>query len=140
MPKRPKRSPAKESRSQVDTASVNALEKNVIAIAEQLGRIAGTAQAKTDNWLNQPNFSEQLASIRDRAAKLLDRVGALTVKQNDGAAKAKASRPRSGGKVDAPGKKHRKAPVAAHGVKHSDQKISKALAAQRMKRGRGRQG
>jgi hypothetical protein len=140
MAKRPVRSASKKPRSQADQTSVKALEKNVIAIAEQLGRIAGTAQAKTDTWLNQPNFSEQLAGIRDRAAKLLDRVASLTTAPGEGASQPKGSKSRSGGKVDAPGKKHRKAPAAARSVKHSDQKISKALAAARMKRNRGRQG
>jgi hypothetical protein len=32
---------------------------------------------------------------------------------------------RSGGRVDAPGKKHRKAPARRRGVKHSDQTIAK---------------
>ena len=139
MAKRPVQSASKELR-QESTASLKALEKSVIAIAEQLGRIAGTAQARTDSWMHQPNFSEQLAAIRDRAAKLLDRVSSLTGAKGNGAPKAKTARSRSGGKVDAPGKKHRKAPVAARGVNHSDQKISKALTAERMKRGRARQG
>jgi hypothetical protein len=146
MAKRPVQSASKELRQetrelrQQSTASVKALEKTVVAIAEQLGRIAGTAQARTDSWMNQPNFTKQLVTIRDRAAKLLDRVASLTSAKGNGAAKVKRARPRSGGKVDAPGKKHRKAPVAARGVKHSDQKISKALTAERMKRGRARQG
>jgi len=139
MANRPVQSASKELH-QENTASVRALQKNIIAIAEQLGRIAGTAQAKTDSWMHQPHFNQQLAAIRERAAKLLDRVASLTGAKGNGAAKAKRARSRSGGKVDAPGKKHRKAPVAARGVKHSDQKISKALTAERMKRGRARQG
>jgi hypothetical protein len=43
---------------------------------------------------------------------------------------------RSGGKVDAPGKKHRGAPAATPGVKHSDLMIPKVTAAQQMRKGR----
>jgi len=52
-------------------------------------------------------------------------------------AKSNAPAGRSGGKVDAPGKKHRKAPEATHGVKHSDLMIPKVTAAQKMRRGGG---
>ena len=43
---------------------------------------------------------------------------------------------RSGGKVDAPGKTHRKAPAATPGIKHSDLMIPKVTAAQKMRKGR----
>jgi hypothetical protein len=43
---------------------------------------------------------------------------------------------RSGGKVDAPGKTHRKAPAPTPGVKHSDLMIPKVTAAQKMRKGR----
>jgi hypothetical protein len=51
-------------------------------------------------------------------------------------AKGKTPAGRSGGKVDAPGKKHRKAPAATPGVKKSDLMIPKA-ALQKMRRGGG---
>ena len=51
-------------------------------------------------------------------------------------ARAKPAAGRSGGKVDAPGKTHRKAPEATPGIKHSDQMIPKVKAAQTMRRGR----
>jgi hypothetical protein len=38
---------------------------------------------------------------------------------------------RSGGKVDAPGKKHRKPPASTRGVKHSDEMVAKANAAEK---------
>ena len=50
--------------------------------------------------------------------------------------KGKTATGRSGGKVDAPGKKHRKAPAATHGIKHSDLMIPKVTAAQNMRKGR----
>jgi hypothetical protein len=56
-------------------------------------------------------------------------------------AKTKATAGRSGGKVDAPGKKHRGAPAATPGVKHSDLMIPKVTAATKMRRGgSGRRG
>jgi hypothetical protein len=54
-------------------------------------------------------------------------------------AKSKATAGRSGGKVDAPGKKHRGAPAATPGIKHSDLMIPKVTAAQKMRKG-GRRG
>ena len=106
------------------------MEQRVIAIAEQLGRIAGTAQAKTDAWLDQPAFREQLARIRDSAATLLDQISKL----RNGRAVVVQRPPRSGGKVDAPGKKHRTPPPSIAGVKHSEQAIAKAKAARQAKR------
>ena len=45
---------------------------------------------------------------------------------------------RSGGIVDAPGKKHRARAPSARGVKHSDQTISKITGAKTMRRGHRR--
>lgn len=134
---------SKKDRRQTDPdpSSLNTLEQRVIAIAEQVGRIAGSAQATTDSWFDQPQFKKQLARIRRGATDLLKQVAAI--RPRHGARRSPAKRSpngRSGGKVDAPGKKHRKAPEALHGVKHSDEKIAKALAARRMRPGRPRQG
>jgi hypothetical protein len=125
----------KKLRQPGDKESVKALEQHILAIAEQLGRIAGSAHAKTDSWLDQPNFRQQLTRIRDRAATLLERFAASRGPNEDNGPDQNAKPLRSGGKVDAPGKKHRKAPAAVHGVKHSDQRIPKAIAASRAKRG-----
>ena len=61
-------SKTKETRV-ANSESLKVIEGQVIAIAEQLGRIAGTAQAKADGWMNQQAFQAQLAKIRDRAAQ-----------------------------------------------------------------------
>src|SRR5437016_3523615 len=90
--------------------SVKSLEQHVVEIAEQLGRLAGSAQAEADNWLDQPNLKQQLTRIRDRAASLLERFAAARAMPEDDS--QTAAKPRSGGRVDAPGKKHRKAPPA----------------------------
>jgi hypothetical protein len=123
-----------------DAASLDTMEKRVIALAEQLGRIAGAAQAKTESWLDQPTFRDQLAKIRDGATDLLEHFASRTSSQDIASRQKTSPAGRGGGKVDAPGKKHRKAPAALHGVKHSDQRISKANAARQMRRGRQRQG
>jgi hypothetical protein len=138
MSARTKRRAAPEPSEPPDVAepsSLNTLEQRVMAVAEQVGRIAGTARARTDGWLDQPKFRKQLARIRESAARLLDQVAALSSPQT---APAPPPTPppsgRSGGKVDAPGKKHRKAPGPARGVKHSNEQVPKALAARRMRR------
>ena len=128
-----------ESAPIVDSASLSALERQVIAIAEQLGRLAGSAQAKADGWLDHPAFQSQLTRIRDRASRLMGRLNGKRSPKNGGASST-AARVRSREKVAAPGKKHRKAPESARGVKHSDQRITKTVAARRRKAARPRQG
>jgi len=143
--------------SQSDTGSA---EDRVIALAEQLGRLVGTMQAKAGGLLDRDALMQQISQIRDGATHLLEQLGvgvgagdkpeagsasADTEKElpsgsntgrqgtsrgqqqkNRGAAgdrqKANAgktattgrqndqptARGRSGGVVDAPGKKHRK--------------------------------
>ena len=134
-------------------------EDRVIALAEQLGRIVGTIQAKADGWLDREALKQQISQVRDAATHLLEHLGVaggaeagsagaggagqepVSSPQNVGRgtggrppqrnsraaagggrpkASAEASkeagpqnnrqaaRGRSGGVVDAPGKKHRK--------------------------------
>jgi hypothetical protein len=119
----------------------------VVAFAEQLGRLIGTVQARADGWMDVPALQEQVTKIRDGAASLLGQLG-TAVKAGAKAAKAaeaarattptKAQGPtaaRSGGKVDAPGKKHRKPAARTRSVKHSNQMISKGKASRQMRRG-----
>jgi phage protein D len=102
-----------------DTAETQAnLEKQLVAFAEQLGRIVGTVQAKAEGWMDREALNKQIAGVRDGAAALLeqlsDGVTSLTktatrsAKAAGSAAAAAKSQGRSGGVVDAPGKKHRK--------------------------------
>ena len=119
-------------------SATNPLEAHVIAFAEQVGRIVGTVQARTQGWADRQNLTDQLTRIRDGAADLLDRLGSGTAP-----AAAPTARPatpattrQSRGKVDAPGKTHRKAPTPTPGIKHSDLMIPKVTAAQKMRRGR----
>ena len=46
----------------------------MLALAEQLGRIAGTFQAKAEGWLDREALTKQIASVRDSAAELLEQL------------------------------------------------------------------
>ena len=97
-----------------DTAITQAnLEKQVVAFAEQLGRMVGTVQAKTEGWMDRDALNKQIASVRDSATELLDQLkttvskATKTTTKTVGAAVASKSKGRSGGVVDAPGTTHR---------------------------------
>jgi len=100
------------------------VEPMVIALAEQLGTFLGRVQAKADGWLENEALRQQVSQIRDGATQLLDRVNRAGLAARDTVAKVvTAAKPtatsatktvkatgRSGGAVDAPGKRHRKPP------------------------------
>jgi hypothetical protein len=97
-------------------AAPDPMEQRVVAFAEQLGRIVGTVQAKTEGWMDREALSRQVTSVRDGAAELLEQLK-TTVTNATGTAEPAATQKapakaksmgRSGGVVDAPGKKHRK--------------------------------
>jgi hypothetical protein len=92
--------------------SADTVEQRVVAFAEQLGRIAGTVQAKAEGWMDRETLTKQIAGVRDAAADLLEQLtgGATkTSKKKPAAAAARGgTKGRSGGVVDAPGKKDRK--------------------------------
>ena len=94
-----------------DATATDAMEQRVIAFAEQLGRIVGTVQAKTEGWMDRDALNKQIASVRDSAAELLEQLADGVTKASKKAISAASnarSKGRSGGVVDAPGKKHRK--------------------------------
>jgi hypothetical protein len=80
--------------------------------------MAGTVHGKADAVLDRRALENQLARIRDSAAALLDHLAAISPASEDAAPTPRATSPngRSREKVDAPGKKHRKAPERRHGV------------------------
>jgi hypothetical protein len=124
----------------------DALEQRVVAFAEELGRIAGTFQAKAEGWMDREALTKQIASVRDGAAELLEhlaggptnaskRVPAAAVPHGN-------TKGRSGGVVDAPGKKHRKPVPADPGAYKAVSQAAKMRAAKTMvktnrRRGRG---
>jgi hypothetical protein len=134
---------------------VDAIEQRVVALAEQLGRLVGTVQAKADGLIDRPALQDQLTRIRDGAAGLLGSLGGGAFGGGTASSPApqgpRTARPkpkakaaprsaqgRSGGKVDAPGKKHRKPAARTRSVKHSDQMIPKVRAAAQMRRSRNK--
>jgi hypothetical protein len=138
MPKRDARkSSSKKSARITSTETLKMLERKVIAIGEQLGRVAAVAEEKADAGLNRPAFRSHLAEIRARISQLLERIRAGSLSAG---VDRRRAREQSREKVAAPGKKHRRAPEAAHSVKHSDELISKALATRRRRSGRPREG
>jgi hypothetical protein len=90
--------------------TAEAIEQRVLAFAEQVGRIAGTLQAKADGWMQRETLQTQIASVRDGAAELLEQLAGGVTKASNETPAAKGRRGttgRSGGVVDAPGKTHR---------------------------------
>jgi hypothetical protein len=116
------------------------VEERVVAFAEQLGRLIGTVESKSERWVDQKGLNDQLTQIRDGAVDLLNHLGEA-ISSGRAAAKPQKTKPkaatsvgRSGGTVDAPGKTHRKMAKGARGAKHSDERISKIRAAKTMRR------
>jgi hypothetical protein len=126
--------------------TADAMEQRVVAFAEQLGRIAGTLQAKAEGWMDREALKKQMASVRDGAADLLEQLagGATTASPTKPAASAApgAAKGRSGGGVDAPGKKHRRPMPTDPGANVVDSQAAKMRMARTMvktnrRRGRG---
>jgi hypothetical protein len=88
------------------------MEPRVVAFAAQLGRIAGTIHGTAGRWMDNEMLRNQIASVRDGAAHLLNELAGSGIKASRkkpvAAAARGADKNRSGGVVDAPGKKHRK--------------------------------
>jgi len=125
---------------------VEGLEERVLAFAEQLGRIAGTVQAKTAGWMDGDALKKELARVRDGAADLLQQLTAdappVAVSKPTGGPAPRRSRGRSGGIVDAPGKKHRPPMPTDPEANRADSQAAKMRAAKTMvktsrRRGRG---
>jgi hypothetical protein len=128
------------------TPKVDGLEERVVAFAEQLGRIVGTIQAKTAGWMDGDMLKNELARVRDGAADLLQQLTAdappVAVNRPTAGAAIRRSRGRSGGIVDAPGKKHRPPMPADPGANRAGSQATKMRAAKTMvkttrHRGRG---
>ena len=93
--------------------ATDAMERRVVAFAEQLGRIVGTVQAKAEGWMDRDALHKQIANVRDSAADLLghlaDSVTKASKKAPVNAASKSKSKGRSGGVVDAQASKMRTA-------------------------------
>jgi hypothetical protein len=104
------------------------IEPRMAAFAEQLGRTVGTMQVTAEEWMNRETVLTQLAAVRDGAARLLNQLTNLAPLKKSQSEKPVAARGRvrgrSGGAVDAPGKKHRK-----QGPKDPDAALARSQAA-----------
>ena len=127
------------------TTTADAMEQRVLAFAGELGRIAGTLQAKAEGWMDRDALTRQVAHVRDGAAELLQQLAGGATKASDrppAAAPALGKRRRSRGVVDAPGKKHRKPMPTDPSANMADSQAAKMRTAKTMvktnrRRGRG---
>jgi hypothetical protein len=117
-----------------------------MAFAEELGRIAAAVQANTAGWMDGDTLKKDLARVRDGAADLLQQLTAdappVSESERSGRAAPAKSGGRSGGIVDAPGKKHRPPMPSDPGANRADSQAAKMRAAKTMvktsrRRGRG---
>ena len=123
------------------TATGDATEGRIIALAEQLGRMAGSVQARAQGWMDGDALSKQVASVRDSATTLLQHLAGIGARKAAPAKATKRKAARSGGSVDAPGKTHRKRAPAdpdAKLAKAQAAKVRTALTMVKTKRLRGR--
>ena len=132
--------------SQRPTTAADTTEQRVLAFAEQIGRIAGTLQAKAEGWMHRETLNAQIGTVRDSAADLLEQLagGAKPAPAELPAATTARGRStgRSGGMVDAPGKKHRKPMPSDPDASMADSQAAKMRTAATMiktnrRRGRG---
>jgi hypothetical protein len=133
------------TRTNSDTTTTNAsgattadaMEQRVVAFAEQLGRIAGNLQAKAEGWMDRAALHKQIVSVRDGAADLLEQLAGDATKASKkkpaaAAAARGATKGRSGGVVDARGKKHRKPMPTDPGANIVDSQAAKMRTAKTM--------
>jgi uncharacterized phage infection (PIP) family protein YhgE len=122
-----------------DSVISDATRESIGQLAERLGRLAGTVQNKTEalqnkaeQLLDRQALHDEVTKVRDAAATLLEqlgdgisRVAGKTAPARKSAAKSSSNtKGRSGGFVDAPGKKHRK-PMPSVKGRVNDARVAK---------------
>jgi hypothetical protein len=125
----------------VEQKNASNLGEQAIALAERLGRIAGTVEGTAESWLNDPALAAQLTRVRDGATRMLRELQAATARGRK-TSKSKNAKPASTQAVQAadhahaPGKKRRGPAPSMKGVKKSDERIpkQKTAAAARQRR------
>lgn len=114
----------------------SAVEQQVMAFADQLGWSLGTIRANADGALDREAVRNEIAHIRNGAEHLLDRFERDEMSPiGDGAPPPKAARKpavvatmrASRGAVDAPGKRHRKAPTHEASDKRMGEPVGKKM-------------
>ena len=71
-----------------DEKRASDLGEQAIALAEQLGRIAGTIEGTAESWMNREKLTDQLARVRDGATQMLDGLTAGAERGRSAAASA----------------------------------------------------
>src|SRR5947207_10714879 len=106
----------------LDTSELNS---RAVALAEQLGRMAGTLEGSAESLLNRTALTDQLAQVRDGAAELLKSLtsGTGTSAPTRPARPGTSRAARSEDPAHAPGKRHRKPSPSVRGAKKSDSRI-----------------
>lgn len=106
------------------------LGEQAIALAEQLGRIAGTLEGTAESWLKRERLAKQLTRVRDGATQMLEGLGRQPAPKK----KAKRAKPAAAASAQdpsrAPGKKRRGPGPSTPGLKKSDETIPKARLAE----------
>lgn len=148
MAKRNDRPRSAKSGEKTDASAISstngAIDDRLVAFADMLGTTIGTIEGKAKGLVDSRKLSSQLASVRDSASHLLDQIATMAAKprKKTPAPAPRASKGRSGGLVDAPGKKHRKPMPADPRAKSARSQTAKVQAARTpvmaaRRRGRG---
>ena len=116
-----------------DKKNSSELGGQAIALAEQLGRMAGTIEGAAQTWLIRQKLAEQLAQVRDSAAQMLEGLTEVAARRRPASkrksGKTTAAGPRQSDPARAPGKRRRKPGPTKRGVKKSDERIPKMKSA-----------
>ena len=129
---------AQKHRSESPETTSDPVEEKVVAFAGQLGFLIGTVQAKAEGRLDRKALSKTIGQIRDSAADLLDQVNSKSPLRKKAGAQPNATSAtrRSRGPVDAPGKRHRKAPPQEPIARHMGEPQGKQMGQKSAKNGR----
>jgi hypothetical protein len=120
----------------------SSLGEQAIALAEQLGRIAGTIEGTAEAWVNDPSLEKQLMRVRDGAAQMLKSLsngvsqGRKDSQQSKKTGRMPVARMRHTDPAHAPGKRRRKPAPSARGVKKSNEAIPKLRTARAVRQRR----
>jgi hypothetical protein len=107
------------------------LGEQAIALAEQLGRIAGTIEGTAESWLDTQRLTAQLTRVRDGATQMLESLtGQLTKRRKASKPQHVTPKMQAADPAHAPGKKRRKPAPTLKGVKKSDERIPKLRTAE----------
>ena len=63
--------------------TADAVEQKFVALAEQMGRLIGTVQAKAEGWLDPKYMRDQITRIQDGATDLLSHLGNVAGKSTE---------------------------------------------------------